>query len=147
LRTSSDANRPSTPLSAGHGLALLYAFLHMSGYDLTVGDLRRFRQWGSRTPAIRSRTSRLGWKRAPAARARFRKRLRDGYRRSAPRRALRPGTATRSSTIAPSRSPGRRLHGSGDRGSAVPDVSVRVRLLLASHRKKVAALPRNFFEA
>ncbi|MBN2799185.1 MAG: transketolase [Deltaproteobacteria bacterium] len=37
-------------LSAGHGSALLYALLHLSGYDLPMEELRRFRQWGSRTP-------------------------------------------------------------------------------------------------
>ena len=37
-------------LSAGHGSALLYALLHLTGYDLAVEDLRDFRQWGSRTP-------------------------------------------------------------------------------------------------
>jgi len=37
-------------LSAGHGSALLYALLHLSGYDLPLDELRRFRQWGSRTP-------------------------------------------------------------------------------------------------
>lgn len=37
-------------LSAGHGCALLYALLHLTGYDLPVSELRRFRQWGSRTP-------------------------------------------------------------------------------------------------
>lgn len=37
-------------LSAGHGSALLYALLHLTGYDLSIDDLRRFRQWGSRTP-------------------------------------------------------------------------------------------------
>ena len=37
-------------LSAGHGSALLYGLLHLSGYDLSLDDLRRFRQWDSRTP-------------------------------------------------------------------------------------------------
>jgi transketolase len=37
-------------LSAGHGSALLYALLHAFGYDLSLDELRRFRQWGSRTP-------------------------------------------------------------------------------------------------
>jgi transketolase len=37
-------------LSAGHGSALLYALLHMSGYHLPMEELQRFRQWGSRTP-------------------------------------------------------------------------------------------------
>jgi len=37
-------------LSAGHGSALVYALLHVFGYDLPLDELRRFRQWGSRTP-------------------------------------------------------------------------------------------------
>jgi transketolase len=37
-------------LSAGHACILQYAALHLSGYDLTIEDLRQFRQWGSRTP-------------------------------------------------------------------------------------------------
>ena len=37
-------------LSAGHGSMLLYALLHLTGYDVTMQDLKAFRQWGSRTP-------------------------------------------------------------------------------------------------
>lgn len=37
-------------LSAGHGSMLLYALLHLSGYDLPLDELQRFRQWGSHTP-------------------------------------------------------------------------------------------------
>ncbi|MEO5366682.1 MAG: transketolase, partial [Magnetococcus sp. WYHC-3] len=37
-------------LSGGHGSALLYALLHLHGYGLELGDLRAFRQRGSRTP-------------------------------------------------------------------------------------------------
>ncbi len=37
-------------LSAGHGSALLYSLLHLTGYDLGLDDLKAFRQWGSRTP-------------------------------------------------------------------------------------------------
>jgi transketolase len=37
-------------LSAGHASILLYAMLHLTGYDLSLDDLRQFRQWGSRTP-------------------------------------------------------------------------------------------------
>ena len=37
-------------LSAGHGSALLYGLLHLSGYALGLEDLKQFRQWGSRTP-------------------------------------------------------------------------------------------------
>ena len=37
-------------LSAGHGCMLLYALLHLTGYDLSLDELKRFRQWGSLTP-------------------------------------------------------------------------------------------------
>src|SRR5215472_9100274 len=37
-------------LSAGHGSMLLYSLLHLTGYDLSLDDIQRFRQWGSRTP-------------------------------------------------------------------------------------------------
>ena len=37
-------------LSAGHGSMLLYSLLHLTGYDLPLDELKRFRQWGSRTP-------------------------------------------------------------------------------------------------
>jgi len=37
-------------LSAGHGCALQYGLLHLAGYDLSIDDLKQFRQWGSKTP-------------------------------------------------------------------------------------------------
>jgi transketolase len=37
-------------LSAGHGSMLLYSLLFLTGYDLTMADIRQFRQWNSRTP-------------------------------------------------------------------------------------------------
>jgi transketolase len=37
-------------LSAGHGSMLLYSLLHLTGYDLPLEELKRFRQWGSKTP-------------------------------------------------------------------------------------------------
>src|SRR4051812_13537863 len=51
-----DPRDPSWPdrdrfvLSAGHGSMLLYVLLHLSGYDLSIDDLKSFRQWGSITP-------------------------------------------------------------------------------------------------
>jgi transketolase len=37
-------------LSGGHGSMLLYSLLHLTGYDLSLDDLKNFRQWGSKTP-------------------------------------------------------------------------------------------------
>ncbi len=37
-------------LSAGHGSAMLYALIHLVGYDLPLEEIKRFRQWGSATP-------------------------------------------------------------------------------------------------
>ena len=44
------ANRDRFILSGGHGSMLLYSLLHVTGYDLSLDDLKHFRQWGSRTP-------------------------------------------------------------------------------------------------
>jgi transketolase len=44
------ANRDRFLLSAGHGSMLIYALLHLTGYDLPLDELKNFRQWGSKTP-------------------------------------------------------------------------------------------------
>ena len=43
-------NRDRFVLSAGHGSMLLYSLLHLTGYDLSLDDLKDFRQWQSKTP-------------------------------------------------------------------------------------------------
>jgi len=43
-------NRDRFVLSAGHGSMLLYSMLHLTGYDISLEDLKSFRQWGSKTP-------------------------------------------------------------------------------------------------
>ncbi|WP_078431373.1 transketolase [Metabacillus halosaccharovorans] len=43
-------NRDRFVLSAGHGSMLLYSLLHLTGYDVSMDDLKSFRQWGSKTP-------------------------------------------------------------------------------------------------
>ena len=44
------ANRDRFVLSAGHGSMLIYALLHLTGYDVSLDDLKNFRQFGSNTP-------------------------------------------------------------------------------------------------
>jgi transketolase len=44
------SDRDRFVLSAGHGSALLYSLLHLTGYDLPLAELQRFRQWGSKAP-------------------------------------------------------------------------------------------------
>lgn len=43
-------NRDRFVLSAGHGSMLLYSLLHLSGYNVSINDLKQFRQWDSNTP-------------------------------------------------------------------------------------------------
>lgn len=62
-------NRDRFVLSAGHGSMLLYSLLHLSGYEVTLDELKSFRQWGSRTaghpehgllPGVETTTGPLG---------------------------------------------------------------------------------------
>src|SRR4026207_556435 len=43
-------NRDRFLLSAGHGSMLIYALLHLTGYDLSLDEIKNFRQWDSKTP-------------------------------------------------------------------------------------------------
>src|SRR3989442_1094067 len=47
---SGKPDRDRFVLSCGHACVLLYSALYLAGYDLTLDDLKQFRQWGSRTP-------------------------------------------------------------------------------------------------
>ncbi len=53
-------NRDRFVLSAGHGSMLLYSLLSLTGYDLTLDDLKHFRRWGSKTPGHPERGSSAG---------------------------------------------------------------------------------------
>src|SRR5690348_13003009 len=54
------ADRGRFVLSAGHGSMLLYSLLHLAGYDLPLEELKRFRQWGSKTPGHPERGHTVG---------------------------------------------------------------------------------------
>ena len=101
-------NRDRFVLSAGHACILQYAALHLSGYDLTIDDLKQFRQWGSRTPGHPEleRDHPIPGRRdhdRPARPGR-RQRRRHGARRGDARPSATTATASRSSTTARMRS-------------------------------------------
>ena len=58
-------NRDRFILSNGHASMLLYAMLHLSGYDVSLDDLKNFRQWPAKLPVTRSIGSPPVWKRLP----------------------------------------------------------------------------------
>ncbi|HRP07772.1 MAG TPA: transketolase, partial [Gemmatimonadales bacterium] len=54
------ADRDRFVLSCGHASMLLYSLLHLTGYDLPLGEIRNFRQWGSKTPGHPERGHTVG---------------------------------------------------------------------------------------
>ncbi len=103
-----DSAHPNWPdrdrfvLSAGHGSMLLYALLHLTGGDVSLDDIKAFRQWGSKTPGIpnmatraASRPRRDHWGRALRPRSAWR----------SPNAWPMRGMATGSSIISPMSSP------------------------------------------
>ena len=92
-------------LSAGHACILQYAALHLAGYDLTLDDLKQFRQWGSRTPGPpRARAHRRASRRRPARSARASRTASAWRSRSASSPTATTGRTTRSSTPGSTRS-------------------------------------------
>ncbi|MEO5800097.1 MAG: transketolase [Gemmatimonadales bacterium] len=54
------ADRDRFVLSCGHASMLIYSLLHLSGYDLSLDDIKHFRQWGSKTPGHPERGHTVG---------------------------------------------------------------------------------------
>ena len=69
-RNPSWFNRDRFVLSCGHASMLHYAMLFLTGYDLTLDDIKNFRQWGSRAPGHPEYGSRRALKQPPARWAR-----------------------------------------------------------------------------
>jgi len=95
------SNRDRFVLSNGHGSMLLYALLHLTGYDLPLAELKRFRQLHSKTPGTRSTAARPGSRPPPGRLARA-SRTRSAWRsprNCSPRNST--GPASTSSTTIP----------------------------------------------
>ena len=92
-------------LSCGHASLLLYSLLHLTGYDLSLEDIKAFRQWGRRPPGTPSGDTRRAW-RPPPARSGRAWGTRSGWRSpSGCSPTISTGRGTGSSITAPGRSP------------------------------------------
>ena len=99
------ADRDRFVLSNGHGSMLLYSVLYLTGYPLTIEDLQKFRQLGSKTAgAPRARPAARDRDHDRAARAGSRQRGRHGAGGEAAGRASSTGPASMSSITTPMRS-------------------------------------------
>ena len=93
-------------LSCGHASMLLYGLLHLTGYDLSLDDIRNFRQWGSRTPGHPERGHTAGRRdHDRSAGPGRRQRGRHGDGRAVPGRPVQPARRDDGATTGPGRSP------------------------------------------
>ena len=115
-------------LSAGHGSMLLYALLHLTGYDAPLEEIKRFRQWGSKTPGhpgVRRHPGRRGHDRPRSARG-----SRTPWAWPSPSATSPPGSTGRATGRRPPHLRallGRRPHGGRGRGGGVPGRAPRAR--------------------
>ena len=100
-------NRDRFVFSAGHASMLLYSVLYLTGYDLTLDDLKQFRQWESKTPGTSRATATRPESKRPPARLVRASATRWAWRSAEAQlgRAVQPAGARRSSITTRTSSP------------------------------------------